>query len=254
MVRVSNAMTRCAQRLLHVTICLTLCTGGHKSPYTALGLLFPDAAPLIRWVATRLPDAALRKWLQVRLLCCSPFASAAVAPATASPLLLTLLLHSGKDMICFLVLALTAVCRPELQGRRIMRRICYSLIAEQAQSLQPQADSGDAAHDGPTDNLAAGDAAAGLQSSGGRAAAPDGELASEDTGRAAAEPVGRGLIHHLLAAESKLIQRPLTDMEVCVVSSVLALHCRALFQLPGSLLLMLCCSVTHLEFPDNGQV
>lgn len=39
--------------------------GGHGSPYLALIVLFPTMAPLIRRLAMRLPDAKLRKWLQV---------------------------------------------------------------------------------------------------------------------------------------------------------------------------------------------
>ncbi len=44
-----------------------LAAGARVSPYVAMNLLFPDAAPLFRRMATRFPDAALGKALKVRL-------------------------------------------------------------------------------------------------------------------------------------------------------------------------------------------
>ena len=43
----------------------TFAAGGHGSPYLALVVLFPNAAPLIRRLAMLFPDAKLRKWIQV---------------------------------------------------------------------------------------------------------------------------------------------------------------------------------------------
>ena len=45
--------------------------GGHGSPYLALVVLFPSAAPLIRRLAMLFPDAKLRKWIQVGGSVCS---------------------------------------------------------------------------------------------------------------------------------------------------------------------------------------
>ena len=39
--------------------------GPDSSLYVLASMLFPDAAPLLRWMSTYLPDAALRKQLQV---------------------------------------------------------------------------------------------------------------------------------------------------------------------------------------------
>lgn len=48
-----------------VQLPLLTATGGHGSPYLALVVLFPSAAPLIRRLAMLFPDAKLRKWIQV---------------------------------------------------------------------------------------------------------------------------------------------------------------------------------------------
>lgn len=92
-----------------------------------------------------------------------------------------------------------------------MRRICYRLIAEQAQSLRPTADGGAAGRGSPrAADIEAAHASGGQPTAGGEAAANSGQPVRGQ----APTPVGSGLISHLLAAKYDLIGRQLTDMEV----------------------------------------
>jgi len=188
-----------------------VCAGPDASLYVLAQILFPDASPLIRCLATYLPDPALRQQLKVLyLLTLSRAASmqwlSTTAKALSAPGMLAV---RNEETACLAHLPDGQFLPTCLQARRVVRSICYKLIGKARQQSAPAG-----APDG-----AGADGAGGRRSAGVSAASSDtGERRASDGWnpppvRQGALPAG-GFISHLLSSDNKLLGRRFTDMEV----------------------------------------